>query len=166
MMRHAKEAGPYLPDEAATLAAGAALAEALPVTGAVVYLQGDLGAGKTTLVRGLLRALGYAGRVVSPTYTLVEPYSVGQRQVFHLDLYRVQDADELAFLGLRDLDPSTDLILVEWPRQMEGELPAPDLLLSLSDTPEGIGRQLNGQGETATGRACWQSFLGKYSQAT
>jgi tRNA threonylcarbamoyl adenosine modification protein YjeE len=104
-----------LADAAATGRLGAALARALGEGGAVLYLSGELGAGKTTLARALLQALGYAGHVRSPTYTLVEPYELQGRRVFHLDLYRLAAAEELEYLGLRDLDPAQDLILVEWP---------------------------------------------------
>lgn len=123
-----------LADERATRALGAALAETVPA--GVVCLYGELGAGKTTLVRGLLRHLGHAGAVRSPTYTLVETYEPDGRRVHHLDLYRLGDPEELEFIGLRDLLQPADLVLVEWPERGEGVLPAPVLSVTLSHTGE------------------------------
>ncbi len=119
----------HLADEAATLALGASLASTLPAR-ACVHLKGDLGAGKTTLVRGLLRAAGHAGAVRSPTYTLVEPYSLARGEVFHLDLYRLADPEELEFIGLRDVI-DRGLLLVEWPERGIGVLPEPDVVVYL-----------------------------------
>jgi tRNA threonylcarbamoyladenosine biosynthesis protein TsaE len=127
-----KQLGFRLADAAATARLGAALAAALGEGGVVIYLQGELGTGKTTLTRALLLELGHAGRVRSPTYTLVEPYELDQRRVFHLDLYRLSSPGELEYLGLRDLDPGRDLILIEWPERGEGELPAPDIRIQLT----------------------------------
>jgi tRNA threonylcarbamoyladenosine biosynthesis protein TsaE len=122
-----------LADAAATEALGAALAGLLARrAGAVLFLHGDLGAGKTTLARGLLRALGVSGAIRSPTYTLIEPYAVAGREVLHMDLYRLQDAEELHQLGLVDYPPEQTLWLVEWPERGAGRLPAPDISLSLS----------------------------------
>ncbi|MDJ0739505.1 MAG: tRNA (adenosine(37)-N6)-threonylcarbamoyltransferase complex ATPase subunit type 1 TsaE [Gammaproteobacteria bacterium] len=116
--------------EAAQEAFGAMLAAACrpPL---LVFLDGDLGAGKTTLVRGLLRALGHAGAVKSPTYTLIEPYDIDGRSVYHLDLYRLADPGELEYLGLRDLLAERALILVEWPRRGAGWLPPADLVVHI-----------------------------------
>lgn len=126
-----------LPDPVATEALGAALWRSWPGGQCVVLLDGDLGAGKTTLVRGLLRAAGHAGAVRSPTYTLMEPYEVTAGRVVHLDLYRLADAEELEFLGLRDeLGPGT-LILVEWPERGRGALPTEDLRIALADADHG-----------------------------
>jgi len=109
-----------LADAAATEAAGAALADAVRGTAGVITLSGELGAGKTTLVRGLLHALGHAGAVRSPTYTLVEPYAFGDWRLLHLDLYRVAGATDLEALGLREELDGATLLVVEWPERASG----------------------------------------------
>ncbi len=119
-----------LADAEATAGLGAALGRAL-TRPCCIWLEGDLGAGKTTLVRGLLRALGHAGSVKSPTYTLVEPYEFAAGVVYHLDLYRLADPEELEFLGVRELAAGNSVVLVEWPARGAGFLPAPDLVLAL-----------------------------------
>jgi tRNA threonylcarbamoyladenosine biosynthesis protein TsaE len=124
-----------LPDESATEALGAALQRCRPAFGSV-WLTGDLGAGKTTLVRGLLRAAGYRGAVRSPTYTLVETYELGDTPLYHLDLYRLSDPEELEFIGLREF-VDTGLMLVEWPMRGVGVLPAPALSIHLAHTESG-----------------------------
>lgn len=150
-----------LGDSAATEAAGAFLGPLLPVGEAVIYLQGDLGTGKTTLVRGLLRALGHEGRVPSPTYTLVEPYSLGSRELRHLDLYRIADPEELAYLGIRDM---AGILLIEWPEKGLHFLPPPDMVCGLAVS--GSGRVLEGEGKTALGEAlcrAWAKAAGQQS---
>ncbi|MFW6380377.1 MAG: tRNA (adenosine(37)-N6)-threonylcarbamoyltransferase complex ATPase subunit type 1 TsaE [Halorhodospira sp.] len=119
-----------LPDEAATQALGAALARALPE--GVVHLHGELGAGKTTLVRGLLRARGVTGPVRSPTYTLMEPYTIDGGVVLHLDLYRLSDPEELYFLGIEEVAAPGSLALIEWPERGAEALPAADLRVILA----------------------------------
>lgn len=120
----------------ATEALGARLAAKI-TPGCILYLSGDLGAGKTTLVRGLLHALGHRGTVKSPTYTLVEPYQIGDWRLFHWDLYRLADPEELEFLGLRDQLDGQAALLIEWPERGQGELPAADAEIALSYAGEG-----------------------------
>jgi tRNA threonylcarbamoyladenosine biosynthesis protein TsaE len=128
-----------LPDVASAEALGRALAAALPLgPGLVLHLQGELGAGKTTLARALLRALGVTGPVRSPTYTLIERYPMAAGECAHLDLYRIADPEEMEFLGLDDL-AGARLMLVEWPQRGASAVPAADLTLSL--TIAGTGRR-------------------------
>jgi len=103
----------------------------------IVFLEGDLGAGKTTLVRGFLRERGYMGPVRSPTYTLVEPYPLTDETVFHLDLYRLADAEELEYLGLRDMLQTQNILLIEWPERGQGWLPQADLELHIQHQQDG-----------------------------
>lgn len=128
-----------LADPQATDALGARLAPAL-AGGGLVLLSGELGAGKTSLVRALLRALGHAGTVRSPTYALVESYRIGALEVRHLDLYRLADAGELEFLGLREWLRPGHLVLVEWPERAAAALPAADLAIALAHA--GAGREV------------------------
>ena len=108
----------------------------------LITLQGELGAGKTTLVSGLLQGLGHLGQVPSPTYTLVEPYDLQGRSIFHLDLYRLMDPRQLEELGWRDLLQPGALLLVEWPERAGNYLPVPDLAIQLSYPENDAGRQL------------------------
>lgn len=139
-----------LPDPDATARFGHALARSLPGEAAaplVLYFEGELGAGKTSLIRHLLASLGHAGRVPSPTYTLVEPYALARHRVLHVDLYRLRDPAELDDLGLADDLAAPDeqgrvtLLLAEWPSRGADRLPGPDLLLNLS--LEGEGRKVS-----------------------
>lgn len=125
----------HLADEAATLAFGAKLAQELK-PGMTFYLEGDLGAGKTTLVRGLLRALGHSGRVRSPTYTLAETYSLPAFELYHYDLYRMQDPREWLDAGFRDATDGRAVSLIEWPEKAAGWLPAPDVIIRLAITDD------------------------------
>jgi tRNA threonylcarbamoyladenosine biosynthesis protein TsaE len=121
----------YLQSAEATEQLGAALWRLLPAK-CLVFLHGDLGAGKTTLVRGFLQAAGHVGAVKSPTYTLVEEYRIGGRNIYHFDLYRLADPEELEWIGIRDYLDEESVCIVEWPEMGEGLLPAADLSIRLS----------------------------------
>ena len=155
----------WLADEDATLRAGAALAQALDEvrrsaagtgetdvahasSGCHVHLHGGLGAGKTTFVRGLLRAMGVVGAVKSPTYTLVEPYQTAHWEVFHFDLYRLGDPEELELLGARDYFRSDASCLFEWPSKGRGSLPEPLLICSLQAQADGRALRIESCGES------------------
>lgn len=159
-MRHGDDDRPILslalPDEAATLALGARLAEALR-PGLAIWLVGDLGAGKTTLSRGLVRALGYAGRVKSPTYTLVEIYPFSSFNLYHFDLYRFVDPEEWLDAGFREYFNPESICLVEWPEKGGALLPRPDLEIRLEI--DGDGRLARLSGKTEEGRRCVERLL-------
>lgn len=125
-----------LDSEEAQVAFGEALGHVLQGRG-LVYLEGELGAGKTTLTRGILRAYGHQGAVKSPTYTLVEPYELGSQRIYHLDLYRLSDPEELEFIGGRDVLADDALTIIEWPSRGQGWLPMPDLRLCLEVAIQG-----------------------------
>lgn len=144
--------------EAAQLALGAQLGRALGTRPGVLYLHGDLGTGKTTLVRGLLRARGCQSAVRSPTYTLIEPYDDLEPPIAHLDLYRLGDPEELDYLGLRDLLERRCLMIVEWPERGHGVLPAADLEIQLEHA--GDARRL-----LLRAAADWASVLEELSAA-
>jgi tRNA threonylcarbamoyladenosine biosynthesis protein TsaE len=129
----------FLADEAATLEFGERLALRLPPS-ALVFLHGELGAGKTTLARGILRGLGHAGSVKSPTYTLLEPYELLSCLVYHFDFYRIADSQELDFIGIDELVESAAVKLVEWPERVADRLPAPDVAVRMH--VEGEGRRI------------------------
>lgn len=145
----------YLADEQATLDFSALCAEVFK-TGGLIFLQGTLGAGKTTFSRGLMHALGYQGAVKSPTYTLVETYELDALNVCHFDLYRLGDAEELEFIGIREYLNQGALCLVEWPEKGQGVLPQADLTLTLSD--ELSGRKIEWQAHTELGQV-WAEQL-------
>ena len=145
-----------LPDEVATLNLGAALAQDLPAA-AVVYLEGDLGAGKTTLVRGLLRKVGVSGTVKSPTYTLVEPYIVSGLNLYHFDFYRFNVPEEFLDAGLDEYFADAGLCLVEWPDRAQPYLPAADLYIRLE--LDGSGRCARLTAASERGREWLKQFL-------
>ena len=127
-----------LADESQTIALGQQVATQVTAP-AVLYLHGELGAGKTTFSRGFLRGRGHTGSVKSPTYTLVEPYeSLTEAPVFHLDLYRLGESGELEYLGIEDYLTADGILLIEWPERAEGRLPEATLDITL--VPEGSGR--------------------------
>lgn len=139
-----------LPDEAATLDLGRALAATLQ-PGMAIFLSGDLGAGKTTLARGVLRGLGHAGRVKSPTFSLVEVYKLSSLYFYHFDFYRFGHPDEWRATGLHEHFNAATVCLVEWPEKAAG-LPVPDLDVRL--TPAGNGRSAELEAHTEVGRQC------------
>lgn len=140
-----------LPDENATLALGAALAHGLE-EGLVVYLQGELGAGKTTLVRGVLRGLGFAGRVKSPSYALVELYEVSRLNLHHFDFYRFHDPREWVDAGFRDSFNGRNVSLVEWPEKAAGILPPADVEITLD--VQDAGRVAHLAAKSPAGERC------------
>ena len=144
-----------LKDAATTDALGVSLARQL-VAGLVIYLHGDLGAGKTALTRAMLQAAGYAGHVKSPTYTLVEPYEImvtGQRlTLMHFDLYRMSSPEEFLDAGFRDVFNHSTICVVEWPENGNPVLPQPDLAITLSVL--GVGREVEIRALSAKGKLC------------
>ncbi|MDP2811022.1 MAG: tRNA (adenosine(37)-N6)-threonylcarbamoyltransferase complex ATPase subunit type 1 TsaE [Rhodocyclaceae bacterium] len=155
---HADHLTLELENEAATLALGAALAPCV-FPGMTVYLDGDLGAGKTTLVRGLLRALGDTGPVKSPTYTLVELHAVSGLNLYHFDFYRFNQPEEYLDAGLEEYFAGKGVCLVEWPERAAPYLPVPDLRLRLAVLGDGRQARIDATGERGrTCLACLTSF--------
>ncbi len=140
-----------LADETATLALALRLAEQLK-PGMVIYLLGDLGAGKTTLVRGMLNALGYTGRVKSPTYTLLEPYRAAGLDLRHFDLYRMHDESEWEAAGFRDEFDGHNIFFIEWPEKAQGLVPRADLEISFKILAH--GREVAIQANSEMGKQC------------
>jgi tRNA threonylcarbamoyladenosine biosynthesis protein TsaE len=126
------------------LACGAALANAIE-HGAIVFLYGPLGTGKTTFTRGFLRGLGYHAKVKSPTYTLVEPYDVNGTTIYHFDLYRLTDSEELEHIGIREYFKSDAICLIEWPDKGFPLLPVPDLACYIAFAEEGREMRIEAQ---------------------
>jgi tRNA threonylcarbamoyladenosine biosynthesis protein TsaE len=146
----------HLDDEAATAAFGARLARVI-TPGLSFYLHGDLGSGKTTLVRGLLRGLGWQGRVKSPTYTLVELYTVSRLNLYHFDFYRFHEPKEWRDAGLDEYFNDASVCLVEWPEKAAGPLPAADIDVAFEFA--GDGRDLSVSAGTETGKACLNRLM-------
>jgi tRNA threonylcarbamoyladenosine biosynthesis protein TsaE len=146
----------HLPDETATRALGARLARVVE-PGLTLFLHGDLGSGKTTLARGLLRGLGYQGRVKSPTYTLVELYTVSRLNLYHFDCYRFKDPKEWRDAGFNEYFNDASVCLVEWPEKAAGLLPAADLDIALEFA--GDGRDLSVRAGTESGNACLHRLM-------
>lgn len=167
----------YLADERATLRFGGMLARAThskpehpydgedgkelspcPATiGGKIYLSGELGAGKTTLTRGIMRGYGYIGAVKSPTYTLVEPYELQGCNIYHFDFYRLADPEEMEFLGVWDYFADSNLCIIEWPERGKGFLPRPDIDIAL--TLESRGRRITWQARSDLGREISQRLV-------
>lgn len=137
-----------LATEEDTIKLGAALASAVK-TGMTIYLRGDLGMGKTTFSRGFMHALGHTGAVKSPTYTLIEPYELAQWRVYHFDLYRLADPEELEYMGIRDYFNNDSIRLIEWPERGLGILPQADIVITLQ--PEENGRLVTLAGHSEIG---------------
>jgi tRNA threonylcarbamoyladenosine biosynthesis protein TsaE len=147
-----------LADAAATSHAGAILAKHV-TPGMVITLEGDLGAGKTTLVRGLLRAAGVEGPIKSPTYDVVEHYPLSSIYFYHIDLYRFTNADDWENAGLAECFRIDSVCLVEWPSQAAGLLPVPDLALTLEWPGDGTGRLLHARAQGAAGERCRAALI-------
>ena len=153
----------FLKDESATEAFGKTLAE-LSLGKGIITLSGDLGVGKTTLSRGLIRAFGHTGAVKSPTYTIVEPYDFSDKRIMHFDLYRLEDPEELEYLGFRDYLDDNTLCLIEWPEKAQGALPQVDLKLTLSYNPN-EGRYIHWDSNSSHGHSIHQDLTKHYSLA-
>ena len=147
-----------LADEAATLPLGARLAAAIE-PGLAIHLCGELGAGKTTLARGLIQALGHSGKVKSPTYTLVELYELSRLNLYHFDLFRFREPREWLDAGLDECFNATSVCLVEWPEKAADLVPPPDLRIEL--TPAASGRDVILQAHSEKGRRCLERMCGK-----
>lgn len=146
----------YFPDETQMLAFGSKLADLMRnylseniERSLVIYLNGELGAGKTTLTRSIVRAFGYTGNVKSPTYTLVEEYSLPPFTLYHFDLYRLADPEELEFMGIRDYFRPQTLCLLEWAKKGEGMIPEADLIIQIDYANTGRNVSLISKSENA-----------------
>jgi tRNA threonylcarbamoyladenosine biosynthesis protein TsaE len=131
----------FIENENAMLELGAQMAQFCR-SGAIIFLQGPLGAGKTTLVRGMLKALHYHGKVKSPTYTLVESYNLPQKSLFHFDLYRLNSPQELLDIGWEDYLRPDAIIIIEWPEKASSILPKADFFCTIEIPKNGIGRRV------------------------
>jgi tRNA threonylcarbamoyladenosine biosynthesis protein TsaE len=145
----------HLADESATIGLARRLAEKLR-PGRVIFLHGDLGAGKTTLVRGIMNAMGYTGRIKSPTYTLVEPYHINGLDLRHFDLYRMHDEAEWETAGFRDEFDGNNIFLIEWPEKAMEFIPKADIDITFEILPH--GRNVGIKGNSPSGRECLAQF--------
>lgn len=136
----------FLADEDQMSAGGSVLGASIK-NGAVIFLQGTLGMGKTTLSRGLIRGMGHVGAVKSPTFTLIEPYEIDAQEVYHFDLYRLADPEELEFMGIRDYFTESSICLIEWPDKGEGVLPQADIIIEIDEVDQGRSLELQGISE-------------------
>ncbi|MFC3033141.1 tRNA (adenosine(37)-N6)-threonylcarbamoyltransferase complex ATPase subunit type 1 TsaE [Pseudoalteromonas fenneropenaei] len=144
-----------LADEAATVQLGNRIATIVKA-GAVIYLHGDLGAGKTTLSRGIVQGFGHQGKVKSPTYTLVEPYELAEVNIYHFDLYRLGSPEELEYMGIRDYFDTTAVCIVEWPEKGHGFIPTPDLDVTMQY--EGEARRFYAVAQSVRGEQLLQQL--------
>ena len=154
----------FLADEDATIAIGSALARAVKTKlkqGIVVFLNGDLGAGKTTLTRGFVRGMGHKGNVKSPTYTLVEPYDLADWHVYHFDLYRLSDPEELEYMGIRDYFEDNCCCFIEWPEKGTGMLAKEDVVINIAYIGE--QRNISLQASTEKGSELLKALKENYS---
>src|SRR5690606_17110936 len=167
----------FLPDETATEQLGRLLARATRpapaeadtrrehgTLGGRIFLAGDLGAGKTTLTRGLLRGYGYQGAAKSPTYTLVEPYELADCNLYHFDLYRLADPEEIEFLGVWEYLEDANLCVIEWAEKGKGHLPSPDLEIIIAQ--EDQGRRASWQARSEKGELIKQRLSVLIDQET
>ena len=159
----------YLSSEQETEAFGKELGSRITQlnTGIILWLEGDLGAGKTTLSRGVMRAFGHSGAVKSPTYTIVEPYQFGEQKLYHFDLYRLADPEELEYLGFRDYLDQDSCSLIEWPSRGQGYLPNPDMRVNLSVAAPGRNvevQALSPKGQQLLDQLQYQTTQSKQTQ--
>ncbi|SFC53737.1 tRNA (adenosine(37)-N6)-threonylcarbamoyltransferase complex ATPase subunit type 1 TsaE [Pseudoalteromonas denitrificans] len=145
-----------LEDEQATVSMGRLLAQNI-TKGAIIYLYGDLGSGKTTFTRGVVQAFGHKGKVKSPTYTLVEPYELANQNIFHFDLYRLADPEELEFMGIRDYFSQQSICMIEWPEKGADFLASADLELTLEYVAQ--KRKISIMGKTPKGQEIVERLL-------
>ena len=150
-----------LADEAATLELGRDIAQLCLDQALTIHLEGQLGAGKTTLSRGLLYGLGHTGKVKSPTYTLVEEYELATATVYHFDLYRLSDPEELDYIGLDDYLSGNAICLFEWPKQGGDYLPKPDMVISLQY--QNTARQADITAFSSAAKAIYQQLERNYA---
>lgn len=150
-----------LRDAEHTVAFGGLLAQAVEL-GSVLYLIGDLGAGKTTLSRGFIQGRGFEGNVKSPTYTLVEPYEMTDYTIYHFDLYRLSDPEELEFMGIRDYLQQDTICLIEWPERGTGVIPAADVLIEMQYHQQ--AREIFLRACSTKGEACLTELIRHYEK--